>query len=117
MMFPHMLVPLAPDESILNLSGGNQQKVIIARWLRRSPGVIVLDEPTQGVDVGTKPEIYALLREVAGQGATVIVCSTDSEEIVEVSTRAVVLSGGRVHAEFSGPTLTIDRINHRVVVA
>jgi ribose transport system ATP-binding protein len=109
--------PLALEESILNLSGGNQQKVILARWLRRRPRVVILDEPTQGVDVGTKPEIYALLRDVASAGNVVIVCSTDSEEIVEVCTRAVVLSGGRVHAQLSGPSLTVDRLNHEIVAA
>jgi ribose transport system ATP-binding protein len=109
--------PLKLEESILNLSGGNQQKVILARWLRRLPYVLILDEPTQGVDVGTKPEIYALLREVAEQGSTVIVCSTDSEEIVEVSSRAIVLSNGRVNAELSGSSLTIDRLNQEIVAA
>ena len=105
------------EESILNLSGGNQQKVILARWLRRSPRVLVLDEPTQGVDVGTKPEIYSLLRQVAATGSTVIMCSTDSEEIVEVCTRALVVSRGRVHVELSGPMLTLDRLNHEIVAA
>jgi ribose transport system ATP-binding protein len=109
--------PLRPEESILNLSGGNQQKVILARWLRRHPFVLVLDEPTQGVDVGTKPEIYSLLRGVALQGSTVIVCSTDSEEIVEVSNRAIVLSAGHIHAELSGASLTLDRLNHEIVAA
>jgi ribose transport system ATP-binding protein len=109
--------PSRIEESILNLSGGNQQKVILARWLRRSPRVLILDEPTQGVDVGTKPEIYSLLRQVAAGGSTVIVCSTDSEEVVEVSTRALVISRGRVHTELSGPTLTLDRLNHEIVAA
>ena len=79
--------------------------------------MLILDEPTQGVDVGTKPEIYALLRQVANRGATVIVCSTDSEEIVEVSDRAIVLSRGRIHAELSGGALTMDRLNHEIVAA
>ena len=109
--------PMRPEEALINLSGGNQQKVILARWLRRSPRILVLDEPTQGVDVGTKPEIYALLRDVASQGAAIIVCSTDSEEIVEVSTRALVLSAGRIHSELFGSTLTIDRLNHEIMAA
>ena len=79
---------------IANLSGGNQQKVILARWLRTRPTVLILDEPTQGVDVGTKQEIYRHLRQIAREGTAVIVCSTDSEEIVEVSDRAVVVAQG-----------------------
>jgi ribose transport system ATP-binding protein len=105
------------EASILNLSGGNQQKVLLARWLRLQPRIFVLDEPTQGVDVGTKPEIHALLRRIAREGAAVIVCSTDSEEIVEVSDRAIVLTQGVVHTELSGAALTLDRLNHEILAA
>jgi ribose transport system ATP-binding protein len=102
---------------IANLSGGNQQKVVLARWLRMRPTVLILDEPTQGVDVGAKQEIYRYLRQIAREGTAVIVCSTDSEEIVEISDRAVVLALGVVHAELSGPALTINALNHQIAAA
>jgi len=102
---------------IANLSGGNQQKVVLARWLRMKPTVLILDEPTQGVDVGAKQEIYRYLRQIAGEGTAVVVCSTDSEEIVEVSDRAVVLAQGVIHAELSGPGLTINALNHQIAAA
>jgi ribose transport system ATP-binding protein len=107
--------PRDGEVSILSLSGGNQQKVLLARWLRLKPRILVLDEPTQGVDVGTKPEIYALLRRVAQNGAAVIVCSTDSEELAEVCDRVVVLARGYRSAELSGPALTLDRVNHEIL--
>jgi ribose transport system ATP-binding protein len=109
--------PRDGEASILNLSGGNQQKVLLARWLRLQPRIFVLDEPTHGVDVGTKPEIHALLRRIAREGAAVIVCSTDSEEIVEVSDRAIVLTQGVIHTELSGAALTLDRLNHEILAA
>jgi ribose transport system ATP-binding protein len=99
------------------LSGGNQQKVLLARWLRLRPRILILDEPTQGVDVGTKPEIYALLRRAAAEGTGVLVCSTDGEELVEVADRVVVLGRGVARAELHGAALTLDRLNHEIVAA
>lgn len=109
--------PRNGEASILALSGGNQQKVLLARWLRLRPRVLILDEPTQGVDVGTKPEIYGLLRRAARSGTAVVVCSTDSEELVEVADRVVVLGGGAASAELGGSSLTLDRLNHEIVAA
>jgi ribose transport system ATP-binding protein len=109
--------PPDAEASILTLSGGNQQKVLLARWLRLRPRILILDEPTQGVDVGTKPEIYALLRRAAAEGAGVLVCSTDGEELVEVADRVVVLGRGVARAELHGATLTLDRLNHEIVAA
>jgi ribose transport system ATP-binding protein len=109
--------PADGEASIVTLSGGNQQKVLLARWLRTDPRVLILDEPTQGVDVGTKPEIYALLRHAAASGTAVIVCSTDSEELVELTDRVIVLSDGRVKTELQGSGLTLDRLNHELVAA
>jgi ribose transport system ATP-binding protein len=109
--------PAEGEASILSLSGGNQQKVLLARWLRTRPLILILDEPTQGVDVGTKPEIYALLRQVARDGTAVIVCSTDGEELIEVADRVLVLAAGAMHAELTGSALTLDRLNHEVVAA
>jgi len=111
------VTPRDGEASILALSGGNQQKVLLARWLRLQPRIVILDEPTQGIDVGTKPEIYALLRRLAADGAGVIICSTDSEELIAATDRVVVLAGGVARAELDGASLTVDRLNHEIVAA
>jgi ribose transport system ATP-binding protein len=77
----------------------------------------MLDEPTQGVDVGTKPEIYFLLRRAAAAGAGVLLCSTDSEELVEAADRVIVLGRGGATTELQRPALTLDRLNHEIVAA
>jgi ribose transport system ATP-binding protein len=81
------------------LSGGNQQKVILARWLSRSPKVLLLDEPTQGVDINARSEIYSLISKAVAGGCSVILVTSDFEELSRVADRAIVLSGGRVTAE------------------
>ncbi|MCC8167444.1 MAG: ATP-binding cassette domain-containing protein [Planctomycetes bacterium] len=73
------------------LSGGNQQKVILARWLGREPKVIILDEPTRGIDVGAKSEIYAIMRELAARGVAVIMISSDLPEVLGMSDRVAVM--------------------------
>jgi ribose transport system ATP-binding protein len=83
------------------LSGGNQQKVILARWLTRKPRVLLLDEPTQGVDVEARAEIYDLISQAVAEGCSVLLVTSDFEELSRVSDRAVVLSGGRITAELS----------------
>jgi ribose transport system ATP-binding protein len=84
------------------LSGGNQQKAVLARWLRRKPRVLLLDEPTQGVDVSARAEIYAVVRAAVEQGTSVLLVTSDFEELSRVSDRVVVLAGGRVVADLSG---------------
>jgi ABC-type sugar transport system ATPase subunit len=81
------------------LSGGNQQKVVLARVLMAGPRIILLDEPTKGVDISTKQEIYRLIRALAGDGAAVIVVSSEFAELIGVSDRIVVLCDGRIVAE------------------
>ena len=92
------------------LSGGNQQKVIVARWLRQEPEVLILDEPTQGVDVGAKADIHRLIDEAAAQGTAVLVCSTDHEELVRVCDRVVIMRRGRVAEILRGEQITADSI-------
>ncbi len=100
------LAPLEIERPVVQLSGGNQQKAVLAKWLRRGPRVLVLDEPTQGVDVGAKAAIYRLIHEAAQDGAAVVVCSSDVEELAELVDRAIVLTGGRVSAELTAAQVT-----------
>jgi ribose transport system ATP-binding protein len=105
------LVRAASDKAPLaTLSGGNQQKVVLARWLRRQPPVILLDEPTQGVDVGARQEIYELIQRSADAGAAVMVASNDFEELVRVCGRVVVLRDGRIVGEQVAPHLDSHRL-------
>jgi ribose transport system ATP-binding protein len=93
-----------------DLSGGNQQKVVICRWLRMEPKVLVLDEPTQGVDVGAKSDIHALVDQAAEAGTAVLVVSTDHEELVRLCHRVLVVRRGRIVQEISGAGLDPDAI-------
>jgi|FLOH01.1.fsa_nt_gi ribose transport system ATP-binding protein len=103
--------PGGQTEYTLNqLSGGNQQKVILARWLRQEPKVLILDEPTQGVDIGAKADIHALVDEAATQGAAVLVCSTDHEELVRLCDRLVIMRRGRVAEILRGDQINTERI-------
>jgi len=84
------------EAAVATLSGGNQQKVVLGKWLARRPRVIVFDEPTQGVDVGAKAEIHRLVRQLADDGAAVVMISSDMEEIVAESDRVAVMHEGRI---------------------
>jgi ABC-type sugar transport system ATPase subunit len=92
------------------LSGGNQQKVVLAKWLVAGPRVLILDEPTRGIDVGTKEEIYRLLRSLAGQGHAVVVISSELIEVLGLADRILVLSDGRVMGEMPGTGATEEAI-------
>jgi len=78
------------------LSGGNQQKVVLAKWLSMTPRVVIFDEPTRGIDVGSKSEIYKLMRGLADAGIAVLMISSDMEEVIGVSDRIVVMREGRI---------------------
>ena len=84
------------DQIINNLSGGNQQKVLIARWLLAQPKILILDEPTRGIDVGAKAEIYRLISELASRGVAIIMVSSELPEIIGMSDRVMVMHGGRI---------------------
>jgi ribose transport system ATP-binding protein len=92
------------------LSGGNQQKVILARWLRRNPRILLLDEPTQGVDVGARADIYRILRDAVAAGASALIVASDFEELANVVDRAIVLRNGRLVAHVTPDELTPDRL-------
>jgi rhamnose transport system ATP-binding protein len=89
-----------------NLSGGNQQKVALARWLMTHPKILILDEPTQGIDVGAKTEIYRLIRELAASGLAILMISSETEEILGMSDRIAVMAKGKIAGILDGPTAT-----------
>ena len=96
--------------AIKNLSGGNQQKVILGRWLLTDPQVLLLDEPTRGIDVGAKYEIYELILSLARQGRGVIMVSSEMPELMGVCDRIIVMSGGKIAGEVDGKTCTQEQI-------
>jgi L-arabinose transport system ATP-binding protein len=98
------------EQEIRNLSGGNQQKVVLARWLARKPQLLILDEPTRGVDVGAKAEIYAVIEELAGSGMAVLVVSSELPELLGLADRIVVMRGGRVSGELSHTEATEESV-------
>jgi galactofuranose transport system ATP-binding protein len=108
----------SPDQPIKELSGGNQQKVLLARWLATDPRVLVIDEPTRGIDIGAKAEILKLLRNLADEGLSVLMISSELEELLACSDSVSVLSDGRSvavlsRAELSEPAL-ISAMAHQV---
>jgi ABC-type sugar transport system ATPase subunit len=102
--------PPDPEKRLGQLSGGNQQKVVMAKWLRCDPAVLVVDEPTAGVDIQSKHDIYRFIREAAEGGAAVLLLSSEADEIAFASDRAIVLRDGVAIAELSGATLTKDAV-------
>lgn len=98
------------DERIGNLSGGNQQKCLIARWLELSPKVLIMDEPTRGIDVGAKYEIYVLMKEIAEAGGTIIMISSELPEVLNMSNRVYVLCDGHVAGEFDAAEVTDTQV-------
>ncbi len=100
----------SPDRAVRTLSGGNQQKVIIGRWLNLKSRILVFDEPTAGIDIPSKMEIYATLRRLAGEGAAVVVCSTDFQEVGLVADRVFVMRDGELVGEVAGELATEHRL-------
>jgi ribose transport system ATP-binding protein len=102
--------PPAPAAEVQQLSGGNQQKVVLARWFHLDKPLVVLEEPTAGVDVGAKRQIYEVLRERADAGTALVVVSTDFEEIATVCTRVLVFRDGLIAAELAGDAITVEKL-------
>jgi ribose transport system ATP-binding protein len=93
-----------------NLSGGNQQKIVIGKWLSMAPRVLIVDEPTRGIDVGSKSEIHNLIRALAAQGYAIIVISSEMPEVLRVSDRVIAMFHGRIMREFSATEVTEDNL-------
>jgi ribose transport system ATP-binding protein len=101
-----------PGQAAGELSGGNQQKVVLGKWLARSPRVLIFDEPTRGVDVGARSEIYTLMDRLSGQGVAILMISSDLEEILGMSDRVLVLHQGRLAGELSRADLSEEAVMH-----
>ncbi|MFH8568326.1 sugar ABC transporter ATP-binding protein [Streptomyces sp. NPDC017993] len=106
-----------PDQKVGELSGGNQQKVLLARWLAMHPKVLLLDEPTRGIDIGAKAEVQRLIDELAEDGLGVLLISSDVEELIEGSDRVVVLKDGAVVGELTGDDVTEDDLMRAIAEA
>jgi ribose transport system ATP-binding protein len=102
--------PPVPDRAFSSFSGGNQQKIVLAKWLSTEPRVLVLDEPTQGVDAGAKHDILELVVNAAAGGVTVLMCSGDYEQLANVCDEVIVLRDGSVTARLHGDDITEERI-------
>ncbi len=98
------------DTEALNLSGGNQQKLVLGKWLNRKPKILLLDEPTRGIDLGAKQEIFQAIRRLSDEGMGVILISSDLEEVVEHSDRVLVMARGRQIDILDGRDATVERI-------
>ena len=98
------------DRAVAELSGGNQQKVVLSKWMAVNPKVIILDEPTRGIDVGAKAEVYRLMQDLADAGVAILMISSDMEEVIGVSDRVAVMAAGRITAILSGDEVTEEAI-------
>ena len=107
-----MIKTPSPKQLVMNLSGGNQQKVIIARWLSANSDLILLDEPTRGIDVGAKQEVHQLIFEMATNGKTILVASSEIPELLKICDRIYVMHEGCITAEFTNKNLRSDQILH-----
>ena len=98
------------EQNVMGLSGGNQQKVVIARWLSIGPKVLLLDEPTRGVDIGAKTEIHKIISRLAEQGMAVLMISSELPEVLSISDRILVMHEGKISAELSRHEATQEKI-------
>ena len=103
------------SQAVSNLSGGNQQKVMLAKWLMEDNVVCILDEPTRGIDVATKTEIYELIRELARAGKAVIIVSSEMQELIALCDRIIVINEGRIASEFMSVDATEEKILEKAI--
>ena len=100
----------SPSQSVSNLSGGNQQKVALSKWLLSGAKVLVLDEPTRGVDVGARQEIYQIIRELAAEGVAIVIVSSDLPEILSICQRVIVMHEGRITGTLNASELSETKV-------
>ena len=100
----------SPESAAETLSGGNRQKIVIGKWLAAKPAVLILDEPTRGVDVGAKAEVHRLVRKLAAEGAAVVLISSDLPELLALSDRILVLRQGSVSGELDGASASREAV-------
>ena len=105
------------DQRAQQLSGGNQQKVVLAKWLGTKPRVLILDEPTRGIDVGTKAAVHRLMSNLAAEGIAILMISSELPEILGMSDRVLVMREGRLTAEFSRADATQEKLMAAATVA
>jgi ribose transport system ATP-binding protein len=106
--------PPEPDLIYQSLSGGNQQKALLAKWLQTDPRLFLLHEPTQGVDIGAREQIFRLLGEMAGAGMSIVCASSDSEQLAQICDRVLVIGRGNIVQELTGDEVAKDRIAEQV---
>jgi ribose transport system ATP-binding protein len=110
--------PPRPEIPVRHLSGGNQQKVVLAKWLLTRPRVLILDEPTRGVDMATRVDIYRMIDELTREGVAILLISSDLTEVLGATDRVLVMRGGRLVAEVGSADTTEDEVlAHSVGVA
>ena len=97
-------------------SGGNQQRIVIAKWLATDPKILIVDEPTNGIDVGAKDEIHKLLRELASNGMGIIMISSELPEVLAISDKVLVMRRGRINAVLDGETATQETIMNAAIL-
>jgi ABC-type sugar transport system ATPase subunit len=99
-----------PGQQVRQLSGGNQQKVVLGKWLATNPRILIMDEPTRGIDVGAKAEIHLLMRKLAGEGMAILMISSELPEVLGMSDRVLVMNAGRIVAEFDKSHATAEAV-------
>jgi ABC-type sugar transport system ATPase subunit len=99
-----------PNVRAATLSGGNQQKVVLGKWLAGQPKILILDEPTRGIDVGAKAQVHRLIRSLADQRVAVLVISSELPELLAISDRLIVMRQGRIAGELAGSSATQERV-------
>lgn len=109
--------PGYPDMAVQKLSGGNQQRVVISKWLATKPRILLIDEPTNGIDVGAKSEIHALMRALSAQGMAILMVSSELTEVQSISDRVLVMRRGRINGEFDGATATQEEMMNAAILA
>ena len=103
------------EQNVNNLSGGNQQKVLLAKWMFTDPEVLILDEPTRGIDVGAKYEIYCVINELVAQGKAVVLISSELPEVLGMSDRIYVMNEGKFVGEFEQRDTTQEKIMETIL--